>query len=108
MKHLYTNYCYTYVEESEEDCVKSLEYDNDTKTEKSDWCQWDDNRDFYIDFRSKKNGHIDKGDIAIPKVHSRGKIREDDCEDDFNWFVCAKAKNWAEANKKGFLCCERD
>lgn len=108
MKHLYTNYRYTYVGESEEDCIESLEYDNDIKTEVSDWNQLIDDGNFCISFLSKKNGHIDKVDIIIPDIHFKEKFDEDNCEDDYNWSVFAKAKDWAEVNKKGFLCCERD
>lgn len=105
MRHIYTNGYYYYVEESEEDCVKSLEYDNGVDTKRSDWKQFEDDKQFHIMFQSKRNGHIDKENLSIPDSHYQEKLKKDDCDHDYCWSIYAKAKDWAEVNF-GFLCNE--
>jgi hypothetical protein len=105
MKHIYTNWTYYYVEESEEDCVKSFEYENDVKTQPTDWHQLEDDKQFNIMFRWNDDGGIDSGNIVLPENRYQEKIDEDNWYDDYGWSVYAKAKDWAEVNS-GELCHE--
>ena len=75
MKHIYTNGTYYYVEESEEECVKSFEYENDVKTQSTDWHQLEDNKQFNVMFRWDDDGDIDMGGIVLPENHYQEKTK---------------------------------
>lgn len=101
MKHLYGNACDTYVAESIEEAFQDFRHrpDGDEDESIDDWTQDPDDRLFYVHMQLGRDGKNIDGFI-LPAT-----ARLDTAESNDTYAVYyAPAKDWAEANPKGFFC----